>query len=612
MLRCVILALSIAFLAACRAEPPLILPTEAALPTPLPPLLTPFQPATGTLSDAEPSATWRFDVPMADLASLRTTGPALELTLRDAAGTVIGAGAVIENAVVPAGAHTVTVRLLDGQSGAFDYEIGLVLASGIPTVTPSPTPLPFAGLGERVDELASGRSLSGELRTGGPDHVYTFEGQAGAFARVEMSRASGLVDPVLRLYGPDGRVLAVDDNGGGGRAALLRSIPLPVDGLYGVVASGEGLEGGYQISLLLAGDPFPATPQSAMAPTPTRAPIVLTPTIASAQPGQRLTPYEPVRDTIDRPGALRRHAFFAAQGDTFTVGVTPDEGIGLQLEILGPDGVILDRSNALGPDGELLLTLADAPSTGAYVALVTAAGDTTGGYTIGYGLGSTREDVRFGETRANLPYQTALLRRGVGHLWFMTLFTGDMISATATSDDPTLDLVLEVVSPEGEVLIRDDNTLDGRNPNVRSFRASRTGLYALRVRPTQSDMIGAYVLQWNYITAAPSPTPALATVDIINADDITQPDPPVTYPFQGRAGQEVLISVDAVPGSQLDPIAALIGPDGAIVAENDDSGGTLNPRINITLPVDGTYTVRVNGYLSTGEFELRVQEVYRP
>ncbi len=63
--------------------------------------------------------------------------------------------------------------------------------------------------------------------------------------------------------------------------------------------------------------------------------------------------------------------------------------------------------------------------------------------------------------------------------------------------------------------------------------------------------------------------------------------------------------------SGFDPVAALIGPDGSVIAEADDADDTLNPHFEMVLPVDGTYNVRVNGYMKGGPFTLTVTEIVR-
>jgi hypothetical protein len=82
------------------------------------------------------------------------------------------------------------------------------------------------------------------------------------------------------------------------------------------------------------------------------------------------------------------------------------------------------------------------------------------------------------------------------------------------------------------------------------------------------------------------------------------------YPFQGRTGQRIQVRVIAQPGGTLDPVAALLGIDGNEIASGDDSGNDLNPRFTAEIPQDGTYSVRVNGYLSSGKFELVVEVLF--
>jgi hypothetical protein len=77
--------------------------------------------------------------------------------------------------------------------------------------------------------------------------------------------------------------------------------------------------------------------------------------------------------------------------------------------------------------------------------------------------------------------------------------------------------------------------------------------------------------------------------------------------FVGTAGQRVTISCDAAGDAATDPVIELISSDGRVLGKDDDGGGGKRALLNaITLPGDGTYTVRVTVW-STGDYNLRVE-----
>ncbi|MEO1148066.1 MAG: PPC domain-containing protein, partial [Cyanobacteria bacterium J06638_22] len=69
------------------------------------------------------------------------------------------------------------------------------------------------------------------------------------------------------------------------------------------------------------------------------------------------------------------------------------------------------------------------------------------------------------------------------------------------------------------------------------------------------------------------------------------------YEFSGQQGQTVVISMTS---DDFDTYLGLLGPDGSVVAENDDSNGTTDSQITVALPSSGTYTVIANSYDDTG------------
>ena len=82
------------------------------------------------------------------------------------------------------------------------------------------------------------------------------------------------------------------------------------------------------------------------------------------------------------------------------------------------------------------------------------------------------------------------------------------------------------------------------------------------------------------------------------------------WQFEGNTGQIVSLIAMTVSGD-LDPVLQVIGPDGQVIAENDDLDSLVRDAglEALTLPADGTYTVRVARYqgaagTTRGTYEL--------
>jgi hypothetical protein len=597
------------------------LPTLAVLPTlaSQTQLLNFWEAVSGTLASPEQVDRWQFSGEAGDTVSLQVRG-SVNLSLQSGDGSILGVGSEVNVTLPVEGNYTVAVRLVEIESGV--YELGLSYTDrpnpadftstpppqvvGVPTPTP-----PFADLGTFRTLLESGMSVGEIFAAGaGRNHVFTFDGRAGQFVTVRMEQVSGSIDPLLTLYSPTGAALATDDNGGGGSAALLRNILLFEDGLYSVQASGGGFPGAYEISLESGDRPQPITPTIIPHLTATPLPEILTPTLAAAISGVRLENHIPVIGIINRPGDPGHYPLDAVEGDVLTIGVTPLEALRPLIEVYGPSGELVASANSRSSNagGDALIPAFTIPETGAYSVLVTAEGNGTGSYMISYGLGNSREDVWRGQTVDDLPYAGEIARRGLREVWSLALNPGDVISAAVTPLDNVLDPVLEFVGPDGSLIATDDNSGGYPNPLIASARAPVSGLYRLRVTGANAASSGPYQLIWRYIDLAPTTTPEPPRILLMSMNDDIAQNEYRFYPFQGRAGQHVQIRVIAKNG--LDPVAALLGRDGRVIAEGDDNGDDLNPRFTARLPEDGTYSVRVNGYLSNGAFELIVEVLF--
>lgn len=76
------------------------------------------------------------------------------------------------------------------------------------------------------------------------------------------------------------------------------------------------------------------------------------------------------------------------------------------------------------------------------------------------------------------------------------------------------------------------------------------------------------------------------------------------WTFNGVAGQTVTIQGNAAGGDSTDPRVNLLGPDGTLLAGDDDGGQDANALISsFTLPANGQYTIQIDVW-QTGRYEI--------
>jgi hypothetical protein len=558
---------------------------------------------------------WQFEAQAGDAIRLNALG-AVTLRLLNPEGSEIAVGTPLELTLPLTGRYTVEVQLAAGESGR--YQLGLAytdrpdpasftatpppLSVGVPTPTPF-----FTDQGIFIQALEAGREVI-ETFLPGPvqPHVYTFSGQAGDYVTIQAALISGTLDPLLWLYDPAGAALAVDHNSGGGRDALLRNIYLRQDGLYSLLVESGGGPGVYALRLTSGPQPIPVTPTIPVPPTVTPFREVPTPAPVTAVPDGVLEPYQPVIGSLQRRGAVNRHFIGVRQGDSISIGVRemqPEARLRLIIEVYNPSGELVSQTSS-SSSGDALLQLPPALEGGAYSIFVT--GENRGDYQIAFGYGAIYAENLRGPALADTPYDGQLAQRGVQDVWTLALSAGDRIALSASPTNGTLDPVLELFAPDGSLVASDDNGGGYPNALINEAQAPQTGLYRLAVSAAGGSSIGSYRLIWRYVAAAPTPTFDPPHILLFTVEDAVLEGAYAFYPFQGAAGQRVRVRVI---GTGFDPVAVLIGPDGQEIASGDDEDG-LNPLFSAELPADGTYQVRINGYLSGGAFTLVVERLF--
>lgn len=562
-------------------------------------VLESWQPQEDSLSAQDAAREWRFSGEQGDEVRLRLnakSGGQVTLELQDESGRTLAGGDDLRVELPASGIYTALVRLVAGDATSYSLALSYAdraIPSATPTITNTPTPTfthtptftptftptptytptptftptpVYASLGTLTGMLEMGVTVTNGFLSQFERHVYLFAGSEGQRVTISMAGASGTVDPMLTLFDPAGTPLATDDDSGGGSAALLREIRLPVDGEYIVQAIGGGA-GEYRIGLQ------PTAPEPDQ-PTPTATPPLGTVTPVAA--AELLDDHVPALGMIDRPGAFNRYFIDAESGDILTISVRPAEGALLRprLEIYTPVGELM-TSTGLGRDGQALIPSLGVIETGRYAVYVSDDGSNGGAYVIAYGRGDTYADDQRGGIEAETPVGNYRVL-GVRQSSILRLSEGDMIEVQA------LGAVLQILDPLGAVV--------AEGQDAAQLTAQYSGDYRVYASGT------AFALVWHYVVVAPTPAPALR---ILSADAPLPAQTYLYYPFQGEGGRRVRIRVEALDAG-FDPVAALLDSSGAVVAEGDDSGDSLNPDFQALLPANGTYNLRINGYGDSG------------
>lgn len=608
----------VVLLMACTPQPQ-ALPTLAMIPTMTqpPPILQAWKSESGSLAAASETNVWQINGRAGDQITVKAVSPSEQLftlTLFTPAGTMLAQGETLAATLPADSAYFVQVQA--NQAGAYEIGMGYADATPIPGPTmaqvvgvPTPTP-PLAAPGVFISQIKSPETASNRISADTPLHLYTYMGRQGEFLNLRLQRISGPVDPLLAVYGPDGDMLATDDNNGGGRSARLWNIPLPADGVYTLQVSGHETFGEYTLTVSQGVEMIPT--DIVIQPTRIAEYIAITPTLG-APVGERLIDHAPALGKIDGPSGFARFVCSAQEGQTLTVGVLPTAGSGLRpsLEVFDPDGqqLIAVRSAQTQFEGGTAAFNLPVTLAGAYQLIVTGESDTFGDFVVACGVGASYMDQVKGEAAASQQVSDAVVKLGVRDVWLVRLGAGDIISAAVSPNSGLLDPILEIISPEGTVIAKDDNGGGDRAAFVRVANIPTSGLYMLKVSDAKGTTKGPYTLIWRYINLASTATPLPQTITLMQMEDTVSPAEYRFFVFQGKAGERMRIQVEPLPDSPLDPVAVLLAPDGTELATGDDSATSMNPDFVITLPADGTYTVRVNGYLSYGAFALRVAAI---
>jgi S1-C subfamily serine protease len=163
-----------------------------------------------------------------------------------------------------------------------------------------------------------------------------------------------------------------------------------------------------------------------------------------------------------------------------------------------------------------------------------------------------------------------------------------------------IDPYLILLGPNQREIAQDDDGGGGKNARI-TVTLAADGTYTLVANSYQARQSGAYTLELKAsVPTAPSRAILQEEGALVAGGPVLPSDNSLyrEYTFEGRSGQSVTISLES---TDFDPYVAIFGPNGRLVAENDDaSDSTKNAFLSVTLPATGRYRVVVNAYDASG------------
>ncbi|MBI5667743.1 MAG: PPC domain-containing protein [Chloroflexi bacterium] len=468
--------------------------------------------------------------------------------------------------------------------------------------------------------IVYGQSVDGTLTETTPTATYYFTGSAGDV--VTITATSDNFDTFLTLRDAGGAELATDDDRAGNLNARIEAQALPAAGEYSITVSSYNRASTGEFTLTLE-----KVENSAGAPTAAALPtMVASPTDVAAEPtaapaSGTLAIGDSVTGTLTKESPAVDYVFEGSAGQTVTITLaSTDFDAYLLLKDASGDTLASDDDGAGSYDARI--SAFSLPADGTYT--ISAGSYTnaeTGAYTLSLDFASVRQtpvptESALTATPTPFPPPTEAATEEPAAQAGNALAIGQTISGELTGGAPVtytlegragqlvtirlvseaFDSYLRLLSAAGAELATDDDSGGSLNAQIALYTLPQTGTYTVSVE-SFSGAGGAFTLSVQEVT--PVPIEYTQTVQGTLAAHMPAP----VYRFTGQAGDVVAISAEA---SDFDAYLTLSRPNAGALAEDDDSGGNLNPLIGpYTLPTTGDYYLSLRSVDSrSGAFRL--------
>jgi hypothetical protein len=441
--------------------------------------------------------------------------------------------------------------------------------------------------------ISLGQTLSGSIPTPAEMDTYTFTGIAGDKVLVRMGNSSGILDPELRLYGPDGTKLCEALNAASAYSIEIASCTLTSTGTQAILAYDHNgfktYTGDY--SLVLQRLNNPSSP-------------------ATISFGQTLS------GTINPAAKMDSYTFTATAGDKVLVRMGNSSGIiSPELRLYGPDGTKLCETLNTTSAYSIEIPSCTLTSTGIHTFLAfghEGFRSYTGDYSVALqrlNNSGSPATISYGQTLSGTINPAAKMDS-----YTFAATAGDKVLVRMGMASGSLSPALRLYGPDGTKLCEALNATSAYSIEIATCAITSTGIHTIMAYGHDGfrSYTGGYAVVLQRLNNPGSP----ATIS--NGQTLSGAINPAakmdSYTFTANAGDRVLVRMSRTSGI-LSPELRLYGPDGTKLCEALNATSALMVEISsCILTSTGIHTILAydhNGYSSyTGNYSIYLAKTY--
>ncbi|MEP7284792.1 MAG: hypothetical protein ABI947_03360 [Chloroflexota bacterium] len=454
----------------------------------------------------------------------------------------------------------IVARAAASGAGSYTLRQTLVAKTSTPAITP-------------------GQTVRGLINNDNAVKTYSLQGSAGQAITARLRRLSGDLITYLYVVSIDnGKTIAqaTDSNG----VAEL-SVVLPAIGTYAVVATRGGQQTGttsgeFALTVSQPGQTPPLPPEFQ--------------NYATLDYGDKPT------GTVDDTTYAVPYVFSAQAGDVIQATMSAVDGNGdldayLLLQNVKGETLAEDDNSGGGKNAHLQITI---PETGQYALVATRAnlakGTTSGAFTLVFDTVSLpqSDSLVYGTPLVTEQAQPAIQGSAVGGLYHF-----DAQPDTAVSVDLAATDGLQAVTMLTDTDFKQIAAANGSISSTLIKQSAPYYIFVVRAGGPNQPAAGSYTITLKgAIKPTPTLPPGVLAFDQPVTGKITNEVYQVRYTVQAQQNMTLTVTMDAAPGSTLDPLVGITDADNNVLGVNDDTAaGLKNATLTVTTPKAGLYTI---------------------